>query len=119
LAVSAGSFGESIDLNGDKLKSVIVVGLPFAKSDLETNEIIRYYDEKFGKGKDYGYVIPAFTNILQNVGRCIRSEEDKGAIIYLDERYAWPMYRNYFPKTIELRGSRSYEDVKDFLNEKF
>ena len=118
LAVSAGSFGESIDLGGDKLKSVVIVGLPFAKSDLETNEIIRYYDEKFGKGKDYGYIIPAFINIFQNVGRCIRSENDKGVIIYLDERYAWPMYRAYFPKSIELKGSRSYDDVKDFLNEK-
>jgi len=115
LAVSAGSFGESIDLAGDKLRAVVVVGLPFAKNDLENKEVIRYYDEKFGKGMDYGYVIPAFTNVLQNVGRCIRSELDKGVIIYLDERYAWNNYRKYFPKSIELRGARSYDDVKEFL----
>ncbi len=116
IAVSSGSFGESIDLLGDKLKAVIVVGLPFAKNDLENKEIIRYYDEKFGKGMDYGYVIPAFTNVLQNAGRCIRSETDKGIIIYLDERYAWKNYRQYFPKSIELKGSRSYDEVREFLN---
>ena len=115
IAVSSGSFGESIDLKEDKLKAVIVVGLPFAKSDLENKEIIRYYDEKFGKGLEYGYIIPAFTTIFQNVGRCIRSESDSGVIIYLDERYAWSTYRKYFPKSIELRGSRDYDEVKELI----
>jgi DNA excision repair protein ERCC-2 len=117
IAVSSGSFGESIDLTGDKLKAVIVVGVPFAKSDLESKEIIRYYDEKFGKGLEYGYLIPAFTTLFQNVGRCIRSEKDSGVIIYLDERYAWGNYRKYFPKSIELRGSRDYNEVRDLISE--
>jgi DNA excision repair protein ERCC-2 len=115
IAVSSGSFGESIDLKDDKLKAVIVVGIPFAKSDLENKEIIRYYDEKFGKGLEYGYIIPAFTTVFQNVGRCIRSENDSGVIIYLDERYAWSTYRKYFPKSIELRGSRDYDEVKELI----
>ena len=117
IAVSSGSFGESIDLTGDKLKAVVVVGVPFAKSDLENKEIIRYYDEKFGKGMEYGYVIPAFTTIFQIVGRCIRSEKDSGVIIYLDERYAWNNYRKYFPKSIELRGSRDFEEVAELISE--
>ncbi len=116
IAVSSGSFGESIDLKGDKLKAVVIVGLPFAKNDLENKELIRYYDEKFGKGLDYGYIIPAFTNVLQNAGRCIRSEMDKGVIIYLDERYAWSNYRKCFPASIELNGARSYDDVKEFYS---
>jgi len=115
IAVSAGSFGESIDLKEDKLRSVIVVGIPFAKSDLENKELIRYYDEKFGKGMEYGYVIPAFTTVLQNIGRCIRSEKDKGVLIYLDERYAWNNYRKYFPSSIELVGSRDYDEVKEII----
>ena len=116
IAVSSGSFGESIDLKGDNLKAVIIVGLPFAKNDLENKELIRYYDEKFGKGLDYGYIIPAFINVLQNAGRCIRSEMDKGVIIYLDERYAWSNYRKRFPNSIELNGARSYDDVKEFYS---
>ncbi len=116
-AVSSGSFGESIDLIGDKLKAVIVVGVPFAKNDLEVREIIRYYDEKFGKGMEYGYIMPAFTSIMQNAGRCIRSETDKGVIVYLDERYAWSNYRKNFPEYVKLKGARSYEEVKEFLED--
>ncbi len=116
-AVSSGSFGESIDLDGDKLKGVVIVGVPFAKNDLEIKELIRYYDEKFEKGMEYAYIMPAFTSIMQNAGRCIRSETDKGIIIYLDERYAWTNYRKNFPSHVNLKGARSYDDVKDFLND--
>jgi DNA excision repair protein ERCC-2 len=116
-AVSSGSFGESIDLDGDKLKGVVIIGVPFAKHDLEIKELIRYYDEKFGKGMEYAYIMPAFTSIMQNAGRCIRSETDKGIIIYLDERYAWSNYRKNFPEHVNLKGARSYDDVKDFLRD--
>ena len=116
-AISSGSFGESIDLMGDKLKAVVIVGVPFAKNDLEIKELIRYYDEKFGKGMEYGYIVPAFTCIMQNAGRCIRSETDKGVIIYLDERYAWQIYRKNFPSSVNLKGARSYEEVGDFLGD--
>ena len=116
-AVSSGSFGESIDLMGDKLKAVVIVGVPFAKHDLEVKEIIRYYDEKFGKGMEYGYIMPAFTSIMQNAGRCIRSETDKGVIVYLDERYAWSNYRKNFPEYVKLKGARSYEEVREFLED--
>ena len=116
-AVSSGSFGESIDLDGDKLKGVVIVGVPFVKNDLEIKELIRYYDEKFEKGMEYAYIMPAFTSIMQNAGRCIRSETDKGIIIYLDERYAWGNYRKNFPSHVNLKGARSYDDVKDFLRD--
>lgn len=93
LGVASGSFGEGIDLPGDLLKCVIVVGLPLGKPDLETQLLIDYYQKKFGKGWDYGYVLPALAKVRQNTGRCIRSETDKGAVIYLDKRYAWENYR--------------------------
>jgi DNA excision repair protein ERCC-2 len=95
LAVSSGSFGEGIDLPGDLLQGVIVVGMPFKTPDLETQELIKYYNKKYGKGWDYGYVLPAVTRILQNAGRCIRSETDRGVIIFLDERYSF--YGRCFP----------------------
>ncbi len=115
-AVSAGGFGESIDLLGDALSSVIIVGVPFGKYDIMSKELVRYYDEKFGRGQEYGYTMPAFTKVLQNAGRCIRSEKDRGVIIYLDERYSWRAYHKYFPISVELVESRSYEKVKDFFS---
>jgi len=117
LAVAGGSFAEGIDFPGDLLKGVVVVGLPLAMPDLETKELINYYDTRFGKGWDYGYVFPAIIKILQSAGRCIRSETDRGVIVFLGERYLWQSYRNCFPKELNMRISRNPGSlVKDFFN---
>ena len=110
LAVSTGSFGEGIDLPGDFLKGVVIVGLPLEKPDLETKELIDYYQEKYGKGVEYGYIFPAITKCLQNAGRCIRSETDKGAIIFLDERFAWQNYYKCLPSDMDFKISKNYEE---------
>src|SRR3989338_1404638 len=117
MGVATGSFGEGIDLPGDLLKAVVVVGLPLEKPNLETKELIDYYDVKFGKGWDYGYIFPAITKTLQNAGRCIRSEEDKGVIVFLDERYAWPDYKRCFPPDMDVKVTKLYEDkIREFFN---
>lgn len=105
LAVVAGSFGEGVDLPGDELKTVVVVGLPLSRPDLETNALIKYYDEKFKNGWNYGYVYPAFNKVIQNAGRCIRSETDKGVIVFLDERYTLPRYYHCFPESWKIKVS--------------
>ncbi len=116
LATTHGSFGEGVDLPGDYLKCVIVVGLPLSRPNLETQELIAYYDKKFGKGWDYGYVIPAFNKVLQSAGRCIRSETDKGIVVFLDERYIWPRYKKLFPSDWEMKISNNYSDeIKRFF----
>ncbi len=107
LGVAAGSFGEGIDLPGI-LKCVIVVGLPLGHPDLESNALIKYYDRKFGKGQEYGYVMPALTKTMQNAGRCIRSETDRGVLIFLDERYTWPNYFRCFPSHWNLKIGLDY-----------
>ncbi|NQV08337.1 ATP-dependent DNA helicase [Candidatus Woesearchaeota archaeon] len=120
LCAATGSFGEGIDLPGDLVKCVIVVGLPLSPPNLETKKLIDYYDKKFGKGWEYGYVFPAITKILQNAGRCIRSETDKGIIIFLDERFASPNYLRYFPKDFNVKVTKEYEkEIDEFLNKKF
>ncbi len=115
LGVAAGSFGEGIDLPGI-LKGVIVVGLPLDKPDLETTELISYYDKKFGKGWEYGYILPAMTRCIQNAGRCIRTENDRGVLAFVDERYAWPRYRSCFPPEWKMKISIDYaEEIAGFF----
>ena len=117
LGVANGNFAEGIDLPGDLLQAVVVVGLPLAKPDLETQSLIDYYDEKYDKGWDYGYLYPAFNTVLQSAGRCIRSEDDKGAIIFLDKRYAWNQYQRCFPPNWDLRVTQLYQrSLKQFFN---
>lgn len=107
LGVAGANFAEGIDLPGDLLNGVVVVGLPLAKPDLLTKEIIAYFDQKFNKGWNYGYIYPAMNKCLQSAGRCIRSETDRGVIIYLDERFTWSTYFGCFPKE-GLRVSKDY-----------
>ena len=96
LGVAGANFAEGVDLPGDLLNGVIIVGLPLAKPDLITKEIINYHQSKFQKGWEYGYIYPAMNKCFQSAGRCIRSEKDYGAVIYLDERFTWTAYYSCF-----------------------
>jgi DNA excision repair protein ERCC-2 len=116
--VTSGSFGEGVDFPNNLLKCVIVVGIPLQKPDLETTELIKYYDKKFGNGWDYGYLYPAILKALQNAGRCIRSETDKGVIVFLDKRYAWPNYKKCFPIDADIIITSNYLDrIKEFFSQ--
>lgn len=119
LAAVSGSYGEGVDLPGDLLKCVIIVGLPLTTPDLETKQLIEYFENKFKRGWDYGYVFPAFNKILQNAGRCIRSETDRGVIVFMDERYGWPMYSRCFPEDLHVEMSTEPEvDIQLFFAKK-
>ena len=110
LGVAGANFAEGVDLPGDLLQGVVIVGLPLAKPNLITKKIIEYFEDKFNRGWDYGYIFPAMNKCLQSAGRCIRSENDKGAIIFLDARFTWPRYFNCLPRE-GLIVSRDYEDL--------
>lgn len=101
-AVQAGSFSEGMDFPGKMLDCAVVVGLPLERPTLETDALIKYYDFKFGRGWDYGYIYPAMNKALQAAGRCIRSEEDRGAIILMDDRFKWQNYKKCFPKDMRF-----------------
>ncbi|MBI4738789.1 ATP-dependent DNA helicase [Candidatus Woesearchaeota archaeon] len=115
LGVVSGSYGEGIDLPGNLLNCVVIVGLPLLQPTLDTKKLIEYYDQKFSKGWEYGYVGPAFSKCIQSAGRCIRSEYDRGVIIFLDERYTWNNYIKYFPADWNLKVTLLYLDrIREF-----
>jgi DNA excision repair protein ERCC-2 len=113
--VSGGSFSEGIDLPGDELLGVVVVGIPLGEPDLETQALIEYYDYKFGKGWAYGYIYPAMARAVQAAGRCIRNEKDRGVVAFLDSRFAWKNYSRCFPRDLDFIVTDSPgEHVKRF-----
>jgi hypothetical protein len=64
LGVSGGSFGEGIDLPGNLLKGVIVAGLPLARPDLETDELLFVIEVEVDVETDFGVLalaVPAAT----------------------------------------------------------
>jgi len=117
LGVAAGSFGEGIDLPGEELKCVIVVGVPLGKPDLETRDLIEYYQDKYGEGMNYGYIYPAITKTMQNAGRCIRSEKDRGVVVFMDVRYTWENYFKCFPEHWNMNITKMWEErISKFFN---
>jgi DNA excision repair protein ERCC-2 len=117
LGVAAGSFGEGIDYPGEILKAAFIIGLPLQTPDLETKALIDFLDERFGKGWDYGYSYPAMNRAIQAAGRCIRSKEDKGVIVYMDKRYSWSNYRKVFPPDTSLAETKApWKEIEKFFN---
>ncbi len=118
LGVTGANFAEGVDFPGDLLNGVVIVGLPLAKPDLITREIIAYYEKKFGRGWDYGYTYPAMNKCFQSAGRCIRSETDRGAVIFLDERFAWQNYFCCFPREGVIVSRKYNSLLKEFFGAK-
>ena len=96
--VMGGMFSEGIDLPGDRLIGVIIVGVGLPGLSNERNIMRDYYEEKCSQGYDYAYTYPGMNGVLQAVGRVIRRDEDRGIAVLIDDRYAEPKYRQLFPK---------------------
>lgn len=96
-AVLGGHFGEGIDLVGDRLSGVIIVGVGLPKLSPIRQILSNYYAEKFGDGFAFAYRFPGWQKVLQAVGRVIRTESDTGFALLIDARLAKPEYIKLFP----------------------
>ncbi len=117
MGVQAGSFSEGIDLPGNLLNGVVIVGIPLDKPNIETKALIDYYDHKYGRGWDYGYIYPAMIRSIQAAGRCIRTEKDRGVCIFIDERFSWANYSKVFPVDFSvIKSNNPEEEIKRFFS---
>ena len=96
-AVLGGVFGEGIDLLGDNLIGAIIVGVGLPQISLEQELIREFFERRNGKGFEYAYQYPGMNRVLQAAGRVIRSERDYGAVILMDQRFAYRDYKALFP----------------------
>ncbi|MBT3582831.1 ATP-dependent DNA helicase [Candidatus Woesearchaeota archaeon] len=117
IGVQGANFSEGIDLPGDLLKAVAIVGVPFAPPDLRQKAIIDYYEKNFRHGWDYGYIFPAMNRALQAAGRCIRSAEDRGIIAFLDKRFSWSKYAKIIPPDWNAQTTDYFGDkIQNFFD---
>lgn len=99
--VMGGIFSEGIDLIGDKLIGAIIVGTGLPQVSHEREIVKNFYDQKGENGFDYAYRFPGMNKVLQSAGRVIRTKEDRGVVLLLDERFRNYEYRLLFPKEWE------------------
>lgn len=101
LGAQGGRSSEGVDFPGDEMNSVAIVGLPYAEPTPKVRAQINYFERLFpGFGREYGYVLPAMKKACQAAGRSIRTLEDRGAIIFLDYRFASDYCRSFIPPWI-------------------
>ena len=107
-------YGEGIDLVGDKLSGAIIVGVGLPQICLERDIIKDYFQENRGQGFEYSYIYPGMNKVMQAVGRVIRTREDKGVVILIDERFSFQTYRKLFPEewTPVIRRRSDEESTK-------
>lgn len=96
--VLGGIFSEGIDLKHDRLIGVIIVGVGLPQICLERDIIRDYFNKVNNLGYEYSYMYPGMTKVLQAAGRLIRTEEDRGIILLLDERFVYSNYQRLFPR---------------------
>lgn len=99
--VLGGIFSEGIDLKRDSLIGVIVVGTGLPQVCHEREIYRKYFDGRGENGFDYAYCYPGMNKVLQAAGRVIRTAEDVGIIVLLDERFRQYTYRRMFPREWE------------------
>ncbi|SFQ03114.1 Rad3-related DNA helicase [Lachnospiraceae bacterium XBB1006] len=96
--VMGGIFSEGINLTGEKLIGAILVGTGLPGLSVEQEILKKHYEEAGKNGFDYAFRYPGMNKVLQAGGRVIRTKEDRGIIVLLDERFCRGDYQTLFPK---------------------
>lgn len=96
--VMGGIFSEGIDLAEDKLIGAVIVGTGLPQVCRERELLKNYFDGQGLRGFDYAYLYPGMNKVLQSAGRVIRTDEDRGVILLLDERFRDTRYQETFPR---------------------
>jgi DNA excision repair protein ERCC-2 len=113
LAVMGGIFAEGIDLPGEQLVGVTVIGVGLPSLSIERDLLASYFDLREKEGFDYAYRYPGMQRVLQAVGRLIRSEDDQGAALLVDQRFLEQRYEELFPSWWNVISNAGPEEVWD------
>ena len=124
LGVQGGRTSEGVDFPGNQMNSVIIVGVPYAEPTPRVKAQIDYYEKRFPNcGREYGYLLPAMKKASQCAGRPIRTLEDRGAIIFLDHRFASGYLKNFLPswllrdlKVLRAQDGLLAKEVRTFFS---
>ena len=118
--IVGGAFGEGIDLVSDRLIGAIIVGIGMPKINFVSDQIMKYYDAREQSGYNYAYLNPGMNKVMQALGRVIRSETDRGAVLLIDERYLTNDYRDLFKSEWrKYEVAFSPKEVSDILQDFF
>ena len=115
-AVLGGVFSEGIDLVSDRLIGAIIVGVGLPMVSFERDLMKKYYDDRELDGFDFAYTNPGKNKVMQAAGRVIRSKDDRGVILLIDNRFMWSKYQDLFRLTwSNYKKVTSVEQINNHL----
>ncbi|WP_085646546.1 MULTISPECIES: ATP-dependent DNA helicase [unclassified Pseudomonas] len=97
-AVLGGAFGEGIDLPGARLIGAFIATLGLAQLNPVNEQMKRRMAAIFGAGYDYTYLFPGVQKVVQAAGRVIRTQQDRGVVMLIDDRFAESRIRQLLPR---------------------
>lgn len=95
--ILGGIFGEGIDLPGEQLRSVVVVGVGMPQVNRDTRQLQAWYQQRYGSGFEYAFLYPGMQKVDQALGRVVRCMQDRGSALLIDPRYRERQYRELLP----------------------
>jgi len=116
-AVIGGLFAEGIDLSGDRLNGVAVIGVGLPQISPEREIMKQYFGQMMSNGYPFAYLFPGFNKVQQAAGRVIRSETDRGFVLLIDDRYDTDSYRSLFPLEWHPKNVTSSDDVSEHVRD--
>lgn len=114
--VMGGIFSEGIDLVNDRLIGALIIGTGLPMVCREREIVKAYFERKGMDGFAYAYQYPGMNKVLQAAGRVIRTDEDRGVILLLDERFAGRDYQRLFPREWEEHSYCRLDSVSGYLD---
>jgi ATP-dependent DNA helicase DinG len=108
------SFWQGVDVPGESCSLVVIDKIPFPHAQ---DPVSNQKRERLGRKAFDEFDIPsAVSDLLQGVGRLIRTKDDKGVVAVLDTRLADAKYgRDIYTKLPPMRLTRKFEVVKEFF----
>lgn len=103
-AVMGGVFSEGIDLIGKRLVGAAVITCGIPGISFERNILKTHFDKKYNRGYEYAYIYPGMIKVVQSAGRVIRTSDDRGKILLIDQRFSKAPYRDLMPKTWNIKN---------------
>lgn len=111
--VMGGIFSEGIDLKEEALIGAVIVGTGLPQVSNEREILKNYYDRRSREGFDYAFRYPGMNKVLQSAGRVIRTMEDKGVIVLLDERFLQREYLRMFPREWDSYQKATVKNIRE------
>lgn len=96
-AVLGGAFGEGIDLPGSRLIGAFIATLGLAQLNPVNEQLKQRMAAIFGAGYDYTYLYPGLQKVVQAAGRVIRSQQDRGVVMLIDDRFGEARVQQLLP----------------------